>query len=86
MSQAFIERILGKVLLDSGFREALLANPEQALVGFALTQNEKDYIRRMDVETLDELSNLFGLHNRLWRQNPSAQHGNAKNFQLQENS
>ena len=65
MSQASIERIFGKFLLNSSFRDTLLASPEQALAAFALTQNEKDYIRRMDAETLDELSMLFGLLNRL---------------------
>ena len=65
MSQASIERIFGKVLLSSSFRDALLDSPEQALAAFALTQNKKDYIRRMDAETLDELSMLFGLLNRL---------------------
>ena len=84
MSQASIERILGKVLLDSSFRDALLASPEQALAGFPLTRNEKEYIRRMDAETLDELSMLFGLHNRLWRRNPSPQLRSAKKMHHQE--
>jgi len=84
MSQALIERILGKVLLDSSFRDALLAIPEQALAGFPLTRNAKEYIRRMDAETLDELSMLFGLHNRLWRRNPSPQLRSAKKLYHQE--
>ena len=67
MSQASIERVLGKLILDAGFRDALLANPEQTLAGFPLTTSEKDYIKRMDAETLDSLSNFFWGHTHLWQ-------------------
>lgn len=68
MSQDSIERILGKVLLDGAFRETLLADPEQTLSLFPLTQTEKAYLKRMDAETLDQLATLLAQRSRLWGQ------------------
>jgi hypothetical protein len=67
MSQASIERIIGKAMLDTGFRNALLANPEQTLSGFSLTEHEKNYIKRMDAETLDQLAGLLAERTRQWQ-------------------
>jgi hypothetical protein len=67
MSQASIEHIIGKALLDADFRDMLLANPEQALSGFDLTEAEKTYLKRADAETLDELAALLAVKDRLWR-------------------
>lgn len=69
MSQSSVERILGKALLDSDFRNALLENPEQALSGFSLTSNEKNYLKRMDSETLDQLAKILEERHIHWRNN-----------------
>lgn len=67
MSQDSIEHVIGKALLDADFRDMLLANPEQALSAFALTESEKKYLKRVDAETLDELAALLAAKDHLWR-------------------
>lgn len=67
MSQNSVEHVIGKALLDADFRDMLLANPEQALSGFALTESEKKYLKRVDAETLDELAARLAAKNHLWR-------------------
>ena len=69
MSQDSIERIIGKLMLDSTYRDAFLANPEQAISPFVLTNAEKDYLKRMDAETLDQLAHWFARHSRQWQVN-----------------
>lgn len=66
MSQASIERILGKAMLDAEFRDAFLANPEKTLAAFRLTVREKNYLRRMDAETLDQLATLLSTRKEAW--------------------
>ncbi|MBN1146601.1 MAG: Franean1_4349 family RiPP [Anaerolineales bacterium] len=56
MSKEAVETVIGKALLDEGFREALLADPGQALAGFDLTKVEIDGLKRLDGETLDALA------------------------------
>lgn len=67
MSQDSIEHIIGKALLNTEFRDMLLAYPEQALSNFKLSENEKAYLKRIDAETLDELAALLAAKERLWR-------------------
>lgn len=74
MSHTSIELILGKALLDSDFRDALLANPEQTLTDFPLTESEKIYVKRMDAETLDLLASLLTERIRQWRPATSSSH------------
>lgn len=75
MSQKSVETIIGKVVLDTSFRATLLADPDQALAGFALTRAEKASLKRMDAETLDALANtLVARASRLRVQNIFADH------------
>jgi hypothetical protein len=67
MSQDTIEHILGKAILDTDFRDTLLADPEQALSSFALTDQEKNYLRHMDAETLDQLADLYAVRSDQWK-------------------
>jgi hypothetical protein len=59
MSQESTESVLGKVLLDAGFRYLLLANPDQALAGFNLTITEKARLKKLDCETLEMLAHTL---------------------------
>jgi hypothetical protein len=59
LSQKSIEWITGKIVLDAGFREALLADPDQTLAGFDLTDSEKASIKRLDSETMDLLAHTL---------------------------
>jgi len=59
MSKEAVELVLGKVLFEADFRQALFADPERALAGFALTAAEKDWLKRIDSETLESLASSF---------------------------
>jgi hypothetical protein len=59
MSRESVELIIGKVMLDAGFRDILLADPEKALEGFDLTQDEIACLKIMDAETMDSLANIL---------------------------
>lgn len=59
MSQESFEAIIGKLLLDASFREALLAAPEQTLASFDLTEEEKTNLKRLDSETLEILAHTL---------------------------
>ena len=61
MSQKTVEWIIGKIVLDAGFREALLADPDQVLAGFDLTESEKASIKRLDSETMELLAHTLAV-------------------------
>ncbi|MBN1876446.1 MAG: Franean1_4349 family RiPP [Anaerolineae bacterium] len=67
MSQESVERIIGKVVLDAGFRDALLADPDQLLADFNLTDAERISLKRMDAETLDHLATILSGRVRQWQ-------------------
>jgi len=56
LSQKSVETITGKIMLDPFFRDALLADPDQALADLDLTESEKDSIKCLDSETMDILA------------------------------
>lgn len=56
MSQQAVESVIGKVVMDAEFRQELLANPDQALAAFDLTETEKAGLKSMDNETMDALA------------------------------
>jgi hypothetical protein len=59
LSQESFEAIIGKLLLDASFREALLAAPDQTLASFDLTEEEKTNLKRLDSETLEILAHTL---------------------------
>ena len=61
MSKVMMESVIGKAILETDFREALLANPDQALAGFDLTLAEKTRLKRMDSETLEALARALNM-------------------------
>jgi len=66
MSTEAIESVLGKILLEVEFRLALLADPDQALAGFDLTESEKAELKSMDAETMDVLANTLDSRAGIW--------------------
>ena len=56
MSREAFEAVIGKVIVESEFREMLLADPDRALAGFELTGEEISVIKKIDAETLDSVS------------------------------
>jgi hypothetical protein len=56
MSREAVEAVIGKAVLDSEFREALFASPEEALAGFDLTDEEVAGLKTIDAETMETLA------------------------------
>jgi hypothetical protein len=61
MSQTSIEAVIGKAILNAEFREALLANPDDALADFNLSPAEKARLKRMDCEAMDALARTLNM-------------------------
>jgi len=61
VSQQAQEWITGKIVLDAGFREALIADPDQTLSGFDLLESEKAWLKRIDLETMEALAQILAL-------------------------
>jgi hypothetical protein len=59
MSKQALEWIVGKIVLDASFREALLAAPDPALAGFDLFESEKAWIKAIDLETMEALAHTL---------------------------
>ena len=56
MSKEAVEAVIGKAVLDSGFREALFANPEEVLAEYDLTEEEVAALRAIDFETMESFA------------------------------
>jgi hypothetical protein len=56
MTKEAVEAIIGKAVLDSQFREALFANPEEALAEYDLTEEEIAALRAIDFETMESFA------------------------------
>jgi hypothetical protein len=69
LSQESVERVIGKIILDIRFREALLADPDQALSPFDLTEREKTGFKYLDSETMEAVAKT--LADRLQQTNPA---------------
>ncbi len=55
MSKQTVEAVIGKAIMDAEFRKALIADPEKALAGYDLTEQEKAALKALDSETLDSM-------------------------------
>jgi hypothetical protein len=56
MSKEALQALIGRAVLDSEYRKALLANPAEALAGYELTDEERAALNALDAETLDSLA------------------------------
>jgi len=54
MSKSNVEQIVGKLIIDAGFRQALKANPAQALAGYDLTAEERETLGQTDLSAFEE--------------------------------
>jgi hypothetical protein len=59
MSTNTMKAVIGKAMLDTEFRNALLADSDMALATFDLTEAEKANLKKIDSETLDTLAHLM---------------------------
>jgi hypothetical protein len=53
MSQQAVQSIIGKAVLDAGFRSTLFADPDSALAGYELSDAEMAALRTVDAESLE---------------------------------
>jgi hypothetical protein len=56
MTKEAVEAVVGKAVLDSEFREALFANPDEALAEYDLTEEEITALRAIDFETMESFA------------------------------
>jgi len=56
MSKETLQAVIGKAVLDSEFREALFADPDQALEGYELTEEEVAALKTIDAETMESFA------------------------------
>jgi hypothetical protein len=56
MAEDHVSMIIGRAVTDSKFRELLLANPEQALEEYDLTDEEKESLLKIRKEDLEDFS------------------------------
>ena len=56
MSKEAVQAVIGKAVSDSKFREALFANPDKALAGYELTDEEKAALKHIDAESMESLA------------------------------
>ncbi len=63
MSQKAVEQVVGKMLLDTKFRQLMASNMSQALAGFELTEAEREGFKNMDLQDFSQ--SLTGLDERV---------------------
>jgi hypothetical protein len=51
-----LQAVIGKAVLDSEFREALFADPDKALEGYELTEEEVAALKAIDAETMESFA------------------------------
>lgn len=59
MSTESVSQIIGKALVEPEFRNLLFSNPEAALSGFELTEEEKVSLSTMKAEDLNAFASLL---------------------------
>ena len=55
--QSTIERVLGRLLTDNGFRNQMMLKPQQALAGYNLGQEELDALGQLDLARWTKVEN-----------------------------
>jgi hypothetical protein len=60
MSRQALEAIVGRAILDAEFRLAFFANPDAAVLGYELSEEEMAALKRLDAENLDACGDSLG--------------------------
>jgi hypothetical protein len=63
MSQAAVEQVVGKLVLDRAFRKQMASNMPQALAGYDLTDGEREGFTHVDLEDFHQ--SVTGLDERV---------------------
>ena len=61
MSKECFQLVSGKAVLDLEFRQALFADPDQALSEFKLSAAEKNNLKKIDSEALELMAKTLGI-------------------------
>ncbi len=56
MSKEAVEAVFGKAMLDDEFRDALFADPDQALMAYDLSEEERLMLSSIDAETMGSMA------------------------------
>lgn len=56
MSKEAVEAVIGKAMVESDFRDALFANPDQALAAYDLSDEEAVMLKSIDAESMGEMA------------------------------
>lgn len=69
MSQEAVSQIIGRAVVDAEFRELLFSNPDQALQGFDLTEDENEVLKNLSQADLEDFSTKLDsrITKRAWR-------------------
>lgn len=69
MSQEAVSQIIGRAVVDAEFRELLFSNPDQALQGFDLTEDENEALKNLSQADLEDFSTKLDsrITKRAWR-------------------
>jgi hypothetical protein len=56
MSKEAVQAVIGKAVTESEFRELLFANPDEALEGYELTDEEMAALKAIDAEIMESFA------------------------------
>jgi hypothetical protein len=56
MSKEVVQQIIGRAVTDAEFRNNLFADPDKALEGYDLTEQEIAGLKTLDAETMDTMA------------------------------
>ena len=69
MSQDSVSQIIGRAVTDAEFRKTLFSDPEQAFQGYDLTEDDKEALKNLKQEDLEDFSTKLDsrITKRAWR-------------------
>jgi hypothetical protein len=69
MSQDAVSQIIGRAVTDTEFRQLLFSNPEEALQGYDLNEDEIGALKNLKQEDLEDFSTKLDsrITKRAWR-------------------
>ena len=59
MSQAGVEQVIGKLVMDPEFRAAVAKDANAALAGYDLTDEERDGLSRVDASSFEQAASAL---------------------------
>jgi len=60
MSEAIIKEIIDRAVKDEDFRKLLFSNPDEALKGYDLTEEDRKVLKNLDEDNFDEFAGDLG--------------------------